>query len=1233
MANLGSAWVNVSPTGFPQFGAETKAGLAAALKGVTGNVPVTADTKPAAAQVAAFGKLLPKLLGDTSVTIGADDSPALAHLAGLKAALTALQDKISNIPVGVDDTPALAKVAALQVALNKLTDKAYTVTPEADLAPLTARMLALTVTADKLKGSLADVVPEQLAGDVAGLGDALGKADSGIVTTGNALGTLKLTVNGAEGAFGFLGTQLTLFGGVFDNLLPKMFNEVPVWHLLTDAVIETAAALIPATIAFGAFAIAGIPAMKTIVTQMQTLSTESTALGTSIYPLSGGFAKMANAVRPEVYQLFGEALELAGRNTGTFAELATGAGSALDRLGARFVVAMTQGRTASTFFKTATDDLAGIGTVIGNLGGIFGNLFKAMPGWAEILLGLTGTFTHLAEVFTGSGLVQGLLNAGLWMHGFIIYAGLATTAVLKLQQPLLALGSMFLGLGVKVAAYVGSLAAAEGATATFEAALAPLAANPMLGVALAAGALVGLAVIIAHSTTAVQNFYGALQKGLQNVPLLQLSTTLQSDQAVSASKLADATTKLGQTQEFVTGTGTKFGASVRSVSAAYTDQKTAVAQNTAGMSELQAQQQLVTGRLSELGKTMGGTAGAWTALNEAGITSSQVLDKNNADWQVTVAQIQATKLAMAALSVGTGQQGAMNNALRNSYINVAVPAMQKATTAEETLLSTILGSRQGFITFEQNMQQMGTDAKVAGASINGLNSQSLTLSSDFLTAVTSGQKLVDSLQASGISTKSLTTATATAAGQMLQYAGTNTEARQTVVDMIVGALGPGTVSLKTLNSWVKNNSTSLDGFNNIVAQATVKASTLADALSSQLNVQFRDDLLASSGASKGLDIYAGDLAHSRDTTVAGRQDRLNLIKDLENSGYSAQQAADKVNNLTSQIDHIPGGKLVKITVDGQGTWDIFQNSNPGAKLQQALISGTTFANGAEGMLVSGGTPNKDSVPILAMAGETVVPKHLTPMVAPLMKAHNVPGFASGGQVGGNISQLGNWTTTEYGSTVAAMTQSVADAMTNGIKSAISAAQAALSGGYNSVPAQSGSAAAAQAFAAAHLSEFGFGANQMPALIALWNAESGWNADAVNSSSGAYGIPQALGKGHPYALGDYANQVLWGLAYIKGRYGSPSAAESHELGYGWYDQGGLLKPGLTLAYNGTGKNEVVSPAAPAAQQGATLNDVVRALNTVQAQLNKLTAVTGQQGAAFGNSLSASARAGSNAGYYR
>jgi len=123
------------------------------------------------------------------------------------------------------------------------------------------------------------------------------------------------------------------------------------------------------------------------------------------------------------------------------------------------------------------------------------------------------------------------------------------------------------------------------------------------------------------------------------------------------------------------------------------------------------------------------------------------------------------------------------------------------------------------------------------------------------------------------------------------------------------------------------------------------------------------------------------------------------------------------------------------------------------------------------------------------------------------------------------------------------------------------AQQAATAGYSAVPARSGSAAAAQAFASAHLAQFGWGQDQMAPLIALWNQESGWNANAVNPSSGAYGIPQSLGHGHPYNLGDYANQVLWGLSYIKSTYGSPAAAEAHELAYHWYASGGVPLPGM------------------------------------------------------------------------
>lgn len=123
-------------------------------------------------------------------------------------------------------------------------------------------------------------------------------------------------------------------------------------------------------------------------------------------------------------------------------------------------------------------------------------------------------------------------------------------------------------------------------------------------------------------------------------------------------------------------------------------------------------------------------------------------------------------------------------------------------------------------------------------------------------------------------------------------------------------------------------------------------------------------------------------------------------------------------------------------------------------------------------------------------------------------------------------------------------------------------------------ARSASAALAQRYAASALGRYGWGPGQMGALIPLWNRESGWNSYAVNPSSGAYGIPQSLGHGHPYNLGDYVTQVNWGLDYIASRYGSPAGALAHENAYGWYDNGGILQPGATMAFNGTGKNEFV-----------------------------------------------------------
>jgi hypothetical protein len=73
---------------------------------------------------------------------------------------------------------------------------------------------------------------------------------------------------------------------------------------------------------------------------------------------------------------------------------------------------------------------------------------------------------------------------------------------------------------------------------------------------------------------------------------------------------------------------------------------------------------------------------------------------------------------------------------------------------------------------------------------------------------------------------------------------------------------------------------------------------------------------------------------------------------------------------------------------------------------------------------------------------------------------------------------------------------------------------------------------------------------------LWIQESGWQWNALNGASGAYGIPQSLPASKMGSAGsdwhDNAyTQVRWGLGYIKSTYGDPCAALQHEMNHNWY----------------------------------------------------------------------------------
>ena len=88
-----------------------------------------------------------------------------------------------------------------------------------------------------------------------------------------------------------------------------------------------------------------------------------------------------------------------------------------------------------------------------------------------------------------------------------------------------------------------------------------------------------------------------------------------------------------------------------------------------------------------------------------------------------------------------------------------------------------------------------------------------------------------------------------------------------------------------------------------------------------------------------------------------------------------------------------------------------------------------------------------------------------------------------------------------------------------------------------------------------MGKLGGSGNEFTCLENLWGKESGWNPNAQNPRSTAYGIPQFLnstwaGTGIAKTSDGY-RQIDAGLIYIENRFGSPCGAWAHSQAKGWY----------------------------------------------------------------------------------
>lgn len=83
---------------------------------------------------------------------------------------------------------------------------------------------------------------------------------------------------------------------------------------------------------------------------------------------------------------------------------------------------------------------------------------------------------------------------------------------------------------------------------------------------------------------------------------------------------------------------------------------------------------------------------------------------------------------------------------------------------------------------------------------------------------------------------------------------------------------------------------------------------------------------------------------------------------------------------------------------------------------------------------------------------------------------------------------------------------------------------------------------------------GWGPAEFQAWDAVINAESGWNPNAQNPTSTAYGLGQFLNstwKGYGPKTSDPATQLAYMARYIKNRYGSPTKALIWHNSHNWY----------------------------------------------------------------------------------
>jgi hypothetical protein len=925
------------------------------LKGLADTVAkiaMDADTRKIDAAIAKERANLAQLREDASgLKIDADAKQALLQIARLEQKAFHLRASLGDpegLPLDVDRNKAEKELDAVLAQIALLKGYARKIVVGADAKALITAIAVSEGAIDQLKREAADLKlggKVDLAGLAAAEGQLLGleeafkRLNPVVAATNNRL----IQGAGAFGRFGIgaLTARVALFGGL---------SAVSGWHIALDTVIETLAVIIPALVTaaagLAAFGIAGADAARAVFNRLQNIHTVSDALNATIPPMTGNLEKLHNTVRPQVWQLYGDAIAIVGTKTGLFNKLAVDTGAFIDRLAAKItVLATTSGSGLSNFLAAGKRDLQEFGRIAVSLGDAFGRLIRVtqQTGIAEALLSIVGAAARLFDIFTKLPLP--ILAVVVAVHGIWLWSGLATTALIGLLRPLEQLAATAVGTRLAGTA-VKDLAAAGGGTkfavlgATFRdlgnnlkalpgrvVALAKsfgglIAANPWIAIGVVAvAALTALYLWLGRGKSAVDRFNESMDRLVAHATPLNLINTLSNALSQTTAKLSNETGKLSGALKTSGGNlaALQIALQASGISNAAQDvQRLAEEHN-----KLAGQLTLVTGRLAGITHAFGtdGLSGAMALAALAGVKVSDFLG-NSKQWTQALTQINGVVQGYANMGVGATQLGSAINVLTIAQSD-QLKNVQSLNTAFDTFDKIVAGPVSGFLTFANTLKRFSNDAGVAGAAISGLGTgltgvsrrvtdASLQLQTDFQDTFNAATQMADAFRLTGTASSQQIAAIKEVVQVMIPMAGTSKVAAAEISALAQEAGGPATTNLQLLSKWAGKTKDPLGAaqkaaaaaaisFSNMSLDAQKLGATLAQDLSKDMAVAVENAV----GLQGAMNAYAKSVIHGTQATAAGHGARQTLLKDLADLGIKGPQATAVLDAMDQRL----GSKL------------------------------------------------------------------------------------------------------------------------------------------------------------------------------------------------------------------------------------------------------------------------------------------------------------------------------------